>query len=761
MIGHNYPIHHLDKEEEFDLSQELISEQHSILNNTFDNIQNLDTTINFDEEKDVSILSSEPIRNLNCAFDHLDMSSETESDVEASKENIGKSYSKPDKGVKSSPQAIDQFPHSMGDETDEATLLENQQKVSPYFATPLPTIKIPHFALPSKLQMNLPQPVIDRCSLYSVIYGTNKEVQDMAAHDRNSHDEEVQDEDSPLVCAVNGSVGIKAEKNDRNLEDLVILDEEKWLLAVIAGRSEDELYTRECPPTFAEAIGEVEPDASSSSCLSMNPLSVIAYSRTMLWKPSRSWWEAKSGKNPWIEPKSHNKRWRYLWPLIHYHKFLAKCIKKLKRNGVDVKTSLSPVSCFLREEVCAVSDHLAATSRFTSEDWMEGLEEFNGWTGQDEESVVHLRSLVTQLPMRLLAEQSVIESALLKSQIDASFLKAMASAKAQMDAGNQLRQSTNRENTKSSRPLQADYSSIHSSSTPVSVSMRSNKIKASRPNHSTFGDEMSIMSHVQVPFPVPPYYDANQYPQVSGQWMHPQQNYNGEYPVDTVGYNGWVHPSSPEMLHPWNHGNLPYYPSAPMADWVYPDMNQNLYHFANEQDFRMNVDNDVVNNMAVMTPMKTKGDKTLSGNVPASPYWCPLDLSNLAALSTPDNRRYNSTSPYESNDLVDGGQTTGSKSRTKKNGRYNFKHAKPLIFNTSQSYHYHGGIPPSPATQFQMSRSPQGQTSRYYPQYSMSYVSPQRNPPYQNDSWKENCSSGLATEVSESRSISPSSMKSE
>ena len=62
---------------------------------------------------------------------------------------------------------------------------------------------------------------------------------------------------------------------------------------------------------------------------------------------------------------------RYLWPLIHYHKFLAKCIKKLKRNNVDVKTSLSPVSAFLREEVCAVSDHLAATSKFTSDEWME------------------------------------------------------------------------------------------------------------------------------------------------------------------------------------------------------------------------------------------------------------------------------------------------------------------------------------------------------------------------------------------------------
>ena len=70
--------------------------------------------------------------------------------------------------------------------------------------------------------------------------------------------------------------------------------------------------------------------------------------------------------------------YRYLWPLIHYHKFLAKCIKKLKRNGVDVKMSVSPVAAFLREEVCAVSDHLAAVSLFDSEEWMSCLQYFSG-----------------------------------------------------------------------------------------------------------------------------------------------------------------------------------------------------------------------------------------------------------------------------------------------------------------------------------------------------------------------------------------------
>jgi hypothetical protein len=109
--------------------------------------------------------------------------------------------------------------------------------------------------------------------------------------------------------------------------------------------------------------------------------------------------------------------------LIHYHKFLARCIKKLKRNGVDVKTSVSPVSVFLREEVCAVSDHLASVSLFDSDEWMNCLRHFNGWTDPDE---------VTKLKLRPLNEPRDVDSPLLRSQIDNQYLHAMASARAQM-----------------------------------------------------------------------------------------------------------------------------------------------------------------------------------------------------------------------------------------------------------------------------------------------------------------------------------------
>jgi hypothetical protein len=79
-----------------------------------------------------------------------------------------------------------------------------------------------------------------------------------------------------------------------------IVDDEEWLLSTIQNRPADEV--RSCPATFAQAMGEKEYESPIAS--------LAGKSRTQLWKPSRSWWEAKSGKNPWIEPSLHNKRWR-------------------------------------------------------------------------------------------------------------------------------------------------------------------------------------------------------------------------------------------------------------------------------------------------------------------------------------------------------------------------------------------------------------------------------------------------------------------
>lgn len=184
--------------------------------------------------------------------------------------------------------------------------------------------EIPNFEIHIRLQGALTQPCVNRVAAYTLIHSMNCESSSMSTNDISQ------------VSAMNSKE---------------LVDEERWLLSVIHG-SAAEVRTTPSPTTFLEAIGEriksKQRDCSTTST-TPNPLNVVSNSRTQLWKPSRSWWEAKSGKNPWIEPRLHAKRWRYLWPLIHYHKFLAKCIKKLKRYGVDY-SDRSALPCFLRAE---------------------------------------------------------------------------------------------------------------------------------------------------------------------------------------------------------------------------------------------------------------------------------------------------------------------------------------------------------------------------------------------------------------------------
>ena len=178
---------------------------------------------------------------------------------------------------------------------------------------PIDKFHLPEYQLHESLKLELSPSVINRCAFYDVIHGVNKAVQDMAAEDQNGNIEETKDEDSALVLAVNGPIKASARTNGPQVE-LAVLDEEKFLLAAIENRDEEEMMIRDCPASYAVAIGEVEPNVLSEAQFgngqTENPLSVLASSRTQLWKPSRSWWEAKSGKNPWIEPKNHNKRWR-------------------------------------------------------------------------------------------------------------------------------------------------------------------------------------------------------------------------------------------------------------------------------------------------------------------------------------------------------------------------------------------------------------------------------------------------------------------
>jgi hypothetical protein len=167
------------------------------------------------------------------------------------------------------------------------------------------SMPLPYFHLHKDLQRDLSQAVINRVSFYGIIHDINKEASAMAANDEsglNRIPEEAVEECSPLVEAVKGPSGNSPDVITEMIQ-AALIDEERWLLSAIETRGDDEIRPMQaCPPTFLQAMGEREYE---------NPLtSLSSGSRTQLWKPSRSWWEAKSGKNPWIEPKSHNKRWR-------------------------------------------------------------------------------------------------------------------------------------------------------------------------------------------------------------------------------------------------------------------------------------------------------------------------------------------------------------------------------------------------------------------------------------------------------------------
>lgn len=340
------------------------------------------------------------------------------------------------------------------------------------------SISMPCFRLHDTLRGKLYQGLVDRVSFYSVVRDINKEALDLTISDPQGgayedaemhgkvwlssggespvlpmeskrevvaddgkvhvHPNPKEEQRSVLVMACQlkernnpnegpSGICVPAEVNENPVASLGVplIDEEWWLVSAIASRAPEEVeVNRTCKllPTFYEAMGEK--DAAS-----MGDAVEERSSRTQLWKPGRSWWEAKSGKNPWVEPVVHNKRWRYLWPLIHYHKFIAKCIKKLKRNSIDVKKDSSNVSLFLRQEVCNVSDHLAFMSKYDSEEWTSALSHFDGWSDHDPRMEETLRMLAADHRIIGAAEKADLQSLLLRSRIDGTILKAMQTAK--------------------------------------------------------------------------------------------------------------------------------------------------------------------------------------------------------------------------------------------------------------------------------------------------------------------------------------------
>jgi len=491
-------------------------------------------------------------------------------------------------------------------------------------------MSLPSFQLHEDLSGDMHQGLIDRVSFYSIVRDMNKEAADAAMSDPKGklyndeavvtnnvnakngkvHTHPIRSKECEnilvLACKTDGEESLKPSMG------AALLDEEWWLLSAMASRSPEEValnHASALPPTFSEALGEKDSSTGDSA----------SSSKTQLWKPGRSWWEAKSGKNPWVEPVVHNNRWRYLWPLIHYHKFLAKSIRKLRRNGIDVKTSTSSVSLFLRQEVCNVSDHLAFMSKYDSEEWTNALRGFDGWTGHTLDVEESVRKLVLQQKLQGINEMSDLDSSLLRSQVSDAMLRAIKTEKEKLaqDAFSQREApAANRQPKNDAKNGNWKRPPVHSK-TPNKKMMAANKGARWKP------------AGYNAPY-------AHQ--GMHGQQFQPQHPYAhpsyGHYHYHHHQYNGYGHYPS--------HHNLGYAQPQYQIDQYAQQQYYQSYHMDGGFTDTSFDGNAHVSGASVpssnpdATPTRYAGNAHAQGQyAPTSPYWNHLNLSQLPGLNSP------------------------------------------------------------------------------------------------------------------------------
>jgi hypothetical protein len=417
---------------------------------------------------------------------------------------------------------------------------------------------------------------------------------------------------------------------------------------------------------------------------------------------------------------------------------MAKCIKKLKRNGVDVKTSVSPVAVFLREEVCSVSDHLASVSLFTSEEWMKCLVYFNGWTDHSPKAEKNVRMLVSKLNLRPLAEPGDVDSPLLRSQVDEHFLRAMASAREQMTNGGIQQE---RANLSKSASRQLDQAAIIDTQ-PERKAQAPNK-RNKIPLHPQSQSNPSAMA---APYSVPKLManhpitgSAHGNPRDQQHWGYqghgghwwancwPQYAYCREGESVESGLSGdtfqqYVYAGTSDAYYPQDHSEYYYghaggynqyhadlgmaegwigYPQADDPNSAYspqhvsegsgyvapgtpgasPHRNYHFYHQYSPAG-------------SDQTPQKTPYSQN---GVPSSPYWAHLDQSTLAmtGLFSPQHGNHPETPlrGRNQNEETESGNSDAISQKADANKSEDFAvNAKPLLISNHSQYHQHGSV---------------------------------------------------------------------
>jgi len=259
------------------------------------------------------------------------------------------------------------------DNEEEASTLETEDMSYSSGGTLSSDKAVIEFKLHGELKSELTQAQVNRISFYNIILEINKGISLMSREGNAS------------------SLSSSLSSSSSSSSPLAAIDEEEWVLAAI----------RHGPVLKSSGGDDGVPSEINKKTVSTSTAQESEES-TVLWKPIGSWWEARSKKNPKIGLKNHNKRWSYLWPLINYHKFLAKCIKKLKKSCDNVNdndndnhngsciTSCSSILLLLQEESHGVSGQLAVASQFTGQQWSQKLAFYRGWfsTGTADEDLL-------------------------------------------------------------------------------------------------------------------------------------------------------------------------------------------------------------------------------------------------------------------------------------------------------------------------------------------------------------------------------------
>ena len=227
-------------------------------------------------------------------------------------------------------------------------------------------------------------------------------------------------------------------------------------------------------------------------------------------------------------------------------------------------------------------------SHFTSEQWMEALSHFEGWHDPRAEGQERLRQLIGTLDLRKINENSDVDSALLRNQIDESFLRAMMLSAKELDGeisasvasqSEKLPHSINSTSVGSSgRPLPPTgrFKIVRNKTNNYVTNMQQSPVPVAIPqsqsNDAVGNYNMTGLRREQFAVPPPPHYfnmSPTPYPYI----MYPPPHY----------FQPSYYPYPPDM-------RMMHYPSYPPGGYSGPDINNESMDYTYDFSFHSDME---------------------------------------------------------------------------------------------------------------------------------------------------------------------------